>query len=183
MHHARAVVLRDGSEATVRSATVDDAGALLAHVNEIGAEEVYILTERSSKSLDEERAWIASYDGQRGQLFVATIGGELVGSADISRGRWAKDRHVAHLGIALQRRARGKGLGRALMQACLDWARAAGVRKVTLGVFATNERARRLYQSLGFVEEARLRGAVVLQGALVDDLVMSLWLDGGPPPS
>ena len=175
------MVLRDGSEATLRPATPDDAPALLAHVNEIGAEEVYILTERSRKTLDEERAWIASYDGERGRLFVALLHDELVGSADIARGRWTKDRHVADLGIAIRERARGKGLGRALMLACLGWARAAGVRKVTLRVFATNERACRLYRSLGFVDEARLRGAIVLHDVAIDELVMSLWLDDRPP--
>lgn len=45
---------------------------------------------------------------------------------------------------------RGHGLGRRLMEAALERARAAGCSAVSLEVRADNEIARRLYQSLGF---------------------------------
>jgi ribosomal protein S18 acetylase RimI-like enzyme len=45
---------------------------------------------------------------------------------------------------------RGHGLGRRLMEAVLERARAAGCSAVSLEVRADNEIARRLYQSLGF---------------------------------
>jgi len=45
---------------------------------------------------------------------------------------------------------RGLGVGRALLQAVLDAARAAGCSGVTLEVRSDNERAQRLYRSLGF---------------------------------
>ncbi|MDE2046596.1 MAG: GNAT family N-acetyltransferase, partial [Thermoplasmata archaeon] len=58
-----------------------------------------------------------------------------------------------------------------------------GIRKLKLRVFATNQRAQKLYRALGFVEEARLRGEVIIEGRVVDDVLMALWLDGqhGPP--
>lgn len=50
---------------------------------------------------------------------------------------------------------RGRGLGRAMMLALEDEARAAGLRRIELNVFARNGRAQSLYGSLGFVEMTR----------------------------
>lgn len=46
--------------------------------------------------------------------------------------------------------ARGHGVGRALLAEALDWAAAAGVRHVHLGVTVGDSPARRLYVSMGF---------------------------------
>jgi ribosomal protein S18 acetylase RimI-like enzyme len=47
----------------------------------------------------------------------------------------------------------GKGIARALMQATETWARDRGYPHVTLNVFATNDRARNLYERLGYRPE------------------------------
>ncbi len=46
--------------------------------------------------------------------------------------------------------ARGHGLGRVLLSAAVDWARAEGARTVTLRVQAGNAAAQRMYEGLGF---------------------------------
>jgi ribosomal protein S18 acetylase RimI-like enzyme len=46
----------------------------------------------------------------------------------------------------------GQGIGEALVREVLTWAAEQGVRRVKLHVFDHNDRARRLYQRLGFVE-------------------------------
>ncbi|WP_407538511.1 N-acetyltransferase [Deinococcus radiomollis] len=55
--------------------------------------------------------------------------------------------------IAVAREAEGQGLGRILMAAAEAWARARGLPTLTLHVFATNDRARGFYHSLGFQED------------------------------
>ena len=47
-------------------------------------------------------------------------------------------------------RARGRGVGEALVAAVIDWARARNVTSVDLWVTETNKRARLLYERLGF---------------------------------
>ena len=44
----------------------------------------------------------------------------------------------------------GHGLGRVLLSAAVDWARAQGARTVTLRVQADNAAALRMYEGLGF---------------------------------
>jgi RimJ/RimL family protein N-acetyltransferase len=149
---------------------------VIDHVNAIGAEEVFLMTERLTLTVREERARLRKADGVAELFLVATIDERLVGTANFARGRLSKGRHVAQLGIALRRDARGVGLGRAMMEAGIAWADSVGVRKLTLGVFATNRAAISLYRKLGFRTEARLKGQVMLRGALVDELLMVRWL-------
>ena len=49
----------------------------------------------------------------------------------------------------------GLGIGRALTEACIECAKAAGYAQLELSVVAENERAVALYESVGFVEFGR----------------------------
>lgn len=64
--------------------------------------------------------------------------------------------------------ARGRGLGRRLVAAALDWARRRGVRTATLRMAADNAAARTVYEGLGFTE--------VPVGGAAGEVVMRLRL-------
>lgn len=172
---AEVITLRDGRAILLRPATMDDAESTLRNVNRIGAEEIYIMIE-AVPSLPEERRWLSAFDGVRHVLFVAVADGEVVGAADCHGGKFPKDRHVGGIGIAIQDGWREAGLGRCMMERILEWMRAHGFAKAELAVFATNHRARRLYESLGFVEEGNRRRHVFIRGEYVDEILMGLWL-------
>ena len=57
--------------------------------------------------------------------------------------------YISDLAVAPQ--AEGQGVGRLLMDAAEDWTREKGYRRLTLDVFAGNERARRVYEKAGFL--------------------------------
>ncbi len=59
-----------------------------------------------------------------------------------------KHAHLAILSVA--QAAEGHGVGRALLNAVDEWARARGYRFITLNVFAGNEHARRVYERAGY---------------------------------
>ena len=67
-------------------------------------------------------------------------------------------------------------MGTALLRHALDWARSVGVQKVTLEVFASNDPALALYRKLGFEEEGRRRREFLIDGNLIDGVLMALWL-------
>lgn len=69
----------------------------------------------------------------------------------------------------------GKGLGREVTSHVVEWGFSnLNLNRVSLSVLAGNDRAIRLYRSLGFVEEGRLRQAQYKNGAYVDVVLMSV---------
>jgi putative acetyltransferase len=119
----------------------------------------FLRTARARK----DGVWIVAADGER-----------VIGQVTLARLRATLVRHVALLGIQVHPEAQGRGLGRALMERAIAWAASTDVLRIELYVRADNERARRLYASLGFVVEGVRRDFVRLpDGTFVDDLVMA----------
>ncbi|OGS49379.1 MAG: hypothetical protein A3K68_02530 [Euryarchaeota archaeon RBG_16_68_13] len=170
------VRLQDGPAIRIRPATLDDAAALLENINLVCAEEVFLLMDDVPYDLEREREWIAGFDGQRSALFLAVHDGAIVGQVDCRGGEFSKTRHVGLVGIAIRDGWREVGLGRILMSRILEWMRARSFRKADLSVFATNTRARRLYESMGFEVEGIQRRQFRIRGEYVDGIQMGLWL-------
>jgi GNAT superfamily N-acetyltransferase len=63
------------------------------------------------------------------------------------------ERHAHVEVLAVEPAAQGKGIGRLLMGAAEAWARSRGYRRITLNVFAQNDRARQVYQHFGYQPE------------------------------
>lgn len=81
--------------------------------------------------------------------------------------------HVRQIqGLAVDGRARGLGIGRALLRAAFTEARRQGANRITLRVLGHNTPARALYASEGFAVEGVLPGEFFLNGGYVDDVLM-----------
>ena len=82
-------------------------------------------------------------DGMVVGVTMVTLGPELLSHAP-----------SAHLEvIAVAENAEGRGVGKALLDAAEAGARERGALSMSLHVFATNERARRMYERTGYDEE------------------------------
>jgi ribosomal protein S18 acetylase RimI-like enzyme len=100
-------------------------------------------------------------------------------------GRWVRNpnavwRHNATISqVMTHSDARGRGLARAVMEALIADARAAGIESLVLNVRGNNHGAERLYRSLGFREVGVLRDYVAV-GAHRFDLVDYQLILGQP---
>lgn len=81
-------------------------------------------------------------------MVVEGDGGGSVGYVELTVSAAVAVGHVSR--VLVLPHARGRGLGRALMQAVIDAAANRGLRTVTLNVHHTNAVARALYEQLGF---------------------------------
>jgi ribosomal protein S18 acetylase RimI-like enzyme len=111
-------------------------------------------------------------------VLVAEVDGSVAGYVAVAPAtRLASSAHVlAVFGLAVTPAHQRRGIARELLLGAIKAARARGARRLTLHVLATNHRARRLYETIGFQTEGILRGEFRLRGRYVDDVVMALRL-------
>jgi RimJ/RimL family protein N-acetyltransferase len=160
---------------TVRSAQPGDAAALVALAESVGSEpEGWLISESRWRSVADERRYLKAVRRHPdAAVFVAETDAGIVGRLSISRDPHPASRHVADLGLMVAAQARRQGVGRALLEQAVDWARGAGVRKLELHVFPHNEPAIRLYEQFGFVREGYRKEHFRRGGGYVDAILMA----------
>ncbi|AXI77171.1 GNAT family N-acetyltransferase [Peterkaempfera bronchialis] len=112
---------------------------------------------------------------------VAELGGRAVGYIRVVPSTsLACNAHVRQIqGLTVDDEVRGRGVGRALVEAACGWAREEGATRLTLRVLGHNAPARALYERCGFAVEGVLPGEFLLDGRYVDDVLMGRSLVAG----
>ena len=91
--------------------------------------------------------FIDNFNPRRERCWIAELDGERVGSVFVVR----KTDEIAKLRLLiLDRRARGLGLGRRLVEECLRFAKSAGYSSMTLWTQSILTAARAIYRQAGF---------------------------------
>ncbi len=110
--------------------------------------------------------------------FGAFEGGTLVGIAGFRREEEVKKRHKGVIwGMYVPREMRGKGIGKALLQAAIAYAKTLPqLEQINLSVVLTSREARQLFISLGFETYGLERHALKLHDRYFDHELMTLHL-------
>jgi putative acetyltransferase len=166
------------TDVLVRPAEPRDAEALVELGRDVGAEpEGWLITTGAWRTPGEERRYLkALRRWEHAAVFVAEEDERVVGRLSVARDQHPASVHVADLGLMVAADRRRRGIGRALLVAAGDLARAAGVTKLELHVFPWNEPAIRLYERFGFEREGVRRGHYLRDGEEVDAILMAYRL-------
>jgi len=160
----------------IRPAVPADAAGLCRLNEAVALEGLYIVPDRLFFSIDQQQAVLADRDPEWQEIWVAVVGGDVVGELEVVRGIWPKNRHTATLAMVVAADWRRHGIGTALMTAVEGWARPLRVEKLCLSVFETNEGALALYRRLGYQEEGRRPDQFRFQGRRVAEVLMAKFL-------
>jgi RimJ/RimL family protein N-acetyltransferase len=163
----------------VRPARPGDAVALVELAEAVGAEpEGWLVTDGAWRSVGEERRYLRSIARYpHAAVFVAEAEECVVARLSLARDPHPASAHVADLGLMVAASHRRRGIGSALLEAAVGWARGSGVRKLELHVFPHNEAAIALYEGFGFRREGVREGHYHRGGRDLDAVLMALGVE------
>jgi L-phenylalanine/L-methionine N-acetyltransferase len=159
-------------EIRIRRATVDDAPAIQRIFDTPRA--VWGTLQIPYTSVEMRRKRLT--DTPEGTYpLVAVVDGEVVGELSLHHAsRSPRRRHAAGLGMAVRDDWQGKGIGTALMQACIELAdNWLNLKRLELDVYVDNKPGLRLYKNFGFEIEGTLRMYAFRAGEFVDVYTMA----------
>ena len=159
MEYRKTITLKDGRQCCLRNGAESDGAALLEIFRLTHLQTDYLLScpDETDATVEREAQYLKDKTASDGEIeILAEIEGKVVGTAGIERvGEKYKVKHRAEFGISVDKSYWGLGIGRALMNACIECAKRAGYAQLELAVVADNARAIALYESAGFVEYGR----------------------------
>ena len=169
---------KDGRAFQVRKARKVDAAALLRYAEVLFAEPGLSLLYSPgefSKTLAEEEEFIESHSGPSFLCLLAIAADEVIGSLGFRGGTLARTGHAGTFGVAVAKGWRGVGVGSAMLQRLIAWAKQhPEIERIGMEVFESNANALRFYGRFGFQEEGRHRAAMRLGDRRVDTIQMAL---------
>lgn len=136
------------SPLVVRPAAASDWSAIWGIIREVAAAaETFAMAARPDEE-ETRRSWMTAPPGR---VVVAERSGEVLGTANMYANRPHQGDHVASGSLMVAARARGSGLGRALVRDLIAWAAGEGSAAIQFNaVVETNHTAVALYRSEGF---------------------------------
>ncbi|MDO5322713.1 MAG: GNAT family N-acetyltransferase [Clostridia bacterium] len=159
MEYSKQIVLKDGRTAILRHGVEADGGAVFENFNLTHGETDYLLSypDENSFTAEQEGKFLKRKAESANEVeIIALVDGRVAGTAGVDAiGAKYKLRHRAEFGVSVLEEYWGLGIGRALMDACIECARQAGYAQLELTVVAENARAVEMYQRAGFVEFGR----------------------------
>ena len=143
----------------IRAATEDDLPAITTLYNAVIPATTATWTE-TLQTLAERQAWFAERRRRGDAVLVAEVDARVVGFTAHGPFRddvlWPGYRFTAELTVHVEEAHHGRGIGRLLIEALVDAARAAGLHVLVAAVDGENQGSIDFHRALGFVEGGRL---------------------------
>ena len=145
VYSAEILTLRDGRKITIRSVEPEDAAGMLQYMKIMLGETPFLLRTQA-------RILAGRKNDPRSLMLVAETEGEIIASADVCpHGTKSRVQHRAELGISVRKDYWRQGIGSALMERLIPFAKQSGFEQIELTVESKNQRALQLYHKNGFI--------------------------------
>ena len=167
----------NGKELVLRAPREEDAQMLRQYIKKACGETRFLMAEGDEMdlSLEEELEFINSHrDSDGGMVILGFLDGEHVGNCSFEKVSGSRRyAHRASAGIALLQKYTGQGIGKIMFKTMLEEVEKLGFEQVELIVIENNDRAKHMYESLGFKETGRRPDANKYDdGTYADDIIM-----------
>jgi len=176
----RTVTLKNGNILTIRTPVIEDAQTLVDYINQVSAESDNLSfgAGEAPFTKEQEIKYITSLQIDPHKIMaMGEIDGEVIAVSDISAPPLPRLRHAGELGISVVKKYWNIGVGKALLEYLIDWAKTEGkLKKVNLHVKESNDSGIHLYEKIGFVEEGRISRGMYINSMYSTLICMGLKL-------
>ena len=174
-------LLKNGCTLETRKAKGTDAASILAYLKIVGKESGNLTfgEEGIPLTLEQEIETIEKMANHpTSAMIVAFIDNEIAGLASIGGSLRERLKHGADLGISVQKKFLHLGVGKALMQEIINFAKSTNIlTALHLHVRVDNIHAIELYRKFGFEEFGVFPKQIRIDGVYYDTLMMNLDLE------
>lgn len=174
------VKLKNGQSLILRKAEVNDALKLIKYLNIVGGETDNLLFGANEFNLGEEqeKAFIENISNKENSIMiVGLIDGKVVSVAQISAAARNRISHNAEIAISVKKEYWGIGVGSEVMRTLIDFAKdTKKIKNISLGVKASNLKAKKLYSKFGFKEIGVHKDFFSINGKYDDEILMDLHI-------
>lgn len=170
---------KKGNDVIIRYPREEDLDEMLRYVNELIADDTYVLISGNPQTKEEEVKFLNQLltDIQYGNALSLVIeqNGRIVGMTGVAREKF-RMRHVGMLGISLAAGVRGEGIGTMAFSTIIEESKKMELRLLTLHCFENNSRALHMYEKFGFVRVGMIPKAVLFREKYIGQIIMYLPL-------
>lgn len=164
----------------IREINSDDAGAFLKLSQRLDDETSFMLYEPGERTLtiDEQREKLEKMIvADKQMIFVAEDKHELIGFIACFGGTARRNSKCASVVIGLLQQYAGQGIGTALFDKLVAWAKQQELHRLELTVMEHNRPAMMLYDKVGFKIEGTRKQALLVDGDFVNEFYMGKLLE------
>jgi RimJ/RimL family protein N-acetyltransferase len=136
-----------------------------------------VLKHSNAPDAEGQQEFISSHDGLTKVMLLALDQGRVVGSLTAAKKGHPQMEHSCEFGMGVLEAKRNNGIGKALIEEMIGWAKSTGVRRIELSVASHNHGAIRLYKRLGFIEEGRKSSAMRVDDMFYDIIDMAMIVE------
>ena len=170
------ITLKDGRTAILKSPCVEDAEKMLNYIKKSCGETDFLARypEEWNISVEQEEAWVNRLRSAPDTLGITCyIDGEVAGNCEISFRGGIKTSHRATIAIAILKDYWNLGIGSAMFEELVAAAQKRGTEIMELEFIEGNDRARHLYEKMGFrIAGVRPNAICLKDGRLLHEYLM-----------
>ena len=171
----------NGVDYAIRSASIRDATELSELRLQIDGETENLDREKGEAFINAsgfEQIILTDTEKPRNLFLVAEVKHQIVGFSRCEGVYLNRFSHKTEFGVGILRDYWGYGIGKYLLKESVAWADANSIKKMTLNVLETNDKAIQLYKRFGFEIEGILKNDKILSdGQYYNTLMMGRFVE------
>ena len=171
-------IANDGRNVILRTPKWEDLDDLLEFICSL-IDEGADITMHKKPTRQEAAEWmgrlLTNLENDKVFALVAEVDGKVIANSELSQ-KTGYSEHVGEIGIAIKASYRDVGIGSEMLRTLIAHGREIGLKVLRLSVFSSNQRAKHVYEKVGFKETGRIPREIFKGGKYIDEILMIMEL-------